>query len=385
MSKAIENFRSEFFLDSPTHVPLNNAGISLLSRKCVAKLNELSLQYATEGAFIGPFIEEWAQSKLILAKFLNAKGKEVAWTPNCSSAISFVANGYEFLKGEEIVILENEYPSNFYPWVQRSKVMGSTLRIVKAEKDLSRSLEKVIQAINVNTRIVAVSHVQSDCGYLMDISALSEAASKVGAIVVVDVIQSMGVLPLDFKTLGADVLCGGSHKWICGPAGAGILVVKEELLSKIAPCLHGALNYGSFEDAPSLEKVPYADARKFEQGTVSFHSILGCATALSLLQEYSVDNLWIKAKSLRTLLENELKEMGFIVYGNPQATGPQISLTYPREKIQKFSEALHKERISHALRPAPVEEGKVLRFSPHSYNTSDEINFALKTLKKVLN
>ena len=380
----VDKFRKEFFLDSPTHIALNNAGTSHLTKKAFDKLKQVSEALAFEAAFILPLFAEKEKAKETLAQFLNAKISEVAWVQNCSSALSMVAQGYEEKSNEEIVILENEYPANFYPWIQRSKRNHSQLRIVPVEKDLTRVEEKIISQINSKTRIVAFSHIQSDSGFKINVAAVAEAAHKVGAIVVLDVIQSMGIETIDFKTIGADIICGGSHKWLCGPIGAGFLVTKENLLEKISPCLHGANNYGTFEDASCVTKTPFNDARRFEQGTVSFHTILGTAASLEVLRDYNVDNLGKKALSLRNYLVEQLIELGFHVYGNVKATGPQVSVSHPKVKIEEFSDFLNREKISHALRPAPVQEKKVLRLSPHAYNTKEEIAFAVETLKKVL-
>ena len=380
----VDQFRKEFFLEAPTHVALNNAGTSLLTRKAFDKLKKVSEALAFEAAFILPLFAEKEKAKETLAMFLNAKVSEVAWVQNCSSALSMVAQGYEEKRDEEIVILENEYPANFYPWIQRSKRNHSQLRIVPVEKDLTRVEEKIISQINPRTRIVALSHIQSDCGFKVDVQVIAEAAHKVGAIVVLDVIQSMGIETIDFQKIGADIVCGGSHKWLCGPIGAGFLVAKENILEKITPCLHGANNYGTFEDASCVTKTPFQDSRRFEQGTVSFHSILGTAASLEVLRDYNVDNLGKKALFLRNYLVEHLNELGFHVYGSSKATGPQVSVSHPKIKIDELSNALNKEKISHALRPAPVQEQKVLRLSPHAYNTKEEITFAIETLKKVL-
>jgi selenocysteine lyase/cysteine desulfurase len=381
MAKNIENFRKEFFLENPTHVPLNNAGLCLLPKTAAKKLEESTYMLARDGASgFSKIFEEWDLSKKVLGQFLGANPSEIAWTPNCSSALSFVADGYEPKDGEEVVIFENEYPANFYPWMARAKRYGSQLKIVKAEADLSRPTEKIIAAITPKTRIVALSHIQSDCGYLMDISAIAEAAHKVGAILVVDVIQSAGIYPIDFHKMNVDILCGGLHKWLCAPAGAGFLMMKVELAKKIQPNLHGALNYGTFEDAPSLGKTPYEDLRRFEQGTPSFHSICAAIPSLQLLEEYSVDNLWKKSHELRKVLLEGVLELGFDTYGGTQ-TGPHLSITHKKHPIKQFSDALMKEKISHALRPAPTAEGKVLRLSPFAYNTVDEMKHAVATLK----
>lgn len=384
MENVVDNFRKEFFLEAPSHVALNNAGTSLLTKKSFNQLKKVSEALAFEGAFIHPLFAEREKAKETLAQFLNAKVSEVAWVQNCSAALSMVAQGYEQKSHEEIVILENEYPANFYPWVERSKRNQSQLRIVPVEKDLTRVEEKIISQINSRTRIVALSHIQSDCGFKADITSIAAAAHKVGAIVVLDVIQSMGIETIDFQKLGADIICGGSHKWLCGPIGAGFMVAKENFLEKITPCLHGANNYGTFEDASCVTRTPFQDARRFEQGTVSFHSILGTAASLEVLKDYNVDNLGKKALFLRSYLTEHLNELGFHVYGCSKATGPQVSVSHPKVKIEEFSIALNKEKISHALRPAPVHEQKVLRLSPHAYNTKDEIAFAIETLKKVL-
>ncbi len=381
MAKDIEAFRKEFFLDQPTHVPLNNAGLCLLPKNTLKKLEEVNYQLAKDGPnCLGQVFADWDESKTLLANLLGASANEIAWTPNCSASISFVADGYEHQKDEEIVIFENDYPANFYPWVARSKRYQSKLIIVKAEYDLSRSLEKVISSITSKTRIVAVSHIQSDCGYLMDISEIAKAAHKVGAIVVVDVIQSAGIYPIDFHKMNVDILCGGMHKWLCSPPGAGFLVIKESVASKVAPVLHGALNYGSFEDAPSIEKLPLEGVRRFEQGTPSFHSVLGSIPSLKIISDYSVDNLWKKSHELRKVLKEGISELGFVVHGGAN-TGPHLSMNHPKFPILRFSEALSKEKISHALRPAPLSEGKVLRLSPHAYNTPEEMKHAIETLK----
>lgn len=384
MAKSIENFRKEFFLENPTHVPMNNAGLCLLPKCSAKKLEESTQLLARDGAnCFSKIFEEWDLSKKVLGQFLGADPKEIAWTPNCSAALSFVADGYEPKSGEEIIIFENEYPANFYPWAARAKRYGSQLKVVKAEADLSRPVDKIIAAITPKTRVIALSHIQSDCGYLMDISAIADAAHKVGAILVVDVIQSAGIYPIDFHKMKIDIICGGLHKWLCAPAGAGFLMMKTELAKKIQPNLHGALNYGTFEDAPTLDKVPFEDLRRFEQGTPSFHSVCAAIPSLQMLSEYSVDNLWKKSHELRKVLHEGMQELGFNFYGG-NSTGPHLSASHNKVPVKAFSEALVKEKISHALRPAPVAEGKVLRLSPFAYNTVDEMKLTIATLKKAV-
>ena len=387
MQISTENFRKEFHLDTPSHVPMNNAGLSLLTKKAGERMAKVTSHHLTDAAYLEPYYEEIIKAKSTLAKFLDTEPENVAWTPNCSAAISFVAGGLEFSPGEEIVVFENEYPSNFYPWTHRAEKLGSKLRVVPIEKNLSRKMENILGNINAQTKVVAFSHVQSDCGYLTDISQVSKAAHAVGAIVVVDVIQSMGVIPLSLETSGADIFCGGSHKWTCGPLGAGFLAIKKNVISRIAPLLHGALNYGTFCEPSQMGKKTFTDARKFEQGTPSFHSVLGAAASMEVLLAYGVDNLRKKTKELRAALEQHVRELGFFVYGDsngPEKSGPQISISHSKKGIDVFSQALIQEKITHALRPAPVTEQKVLRLSPHAYNTKDEIDFVAQTLKKVL-
>jgi cysteine desulfurase/selenocysteine lyase len=384
MAKDVEHFRQEFLLEKPTHIPLNNAGLGMIPRATQTKMNEMVSYNAANGVFAWQhFFEHWLDAKKTLASFIGAKESEVTWTTSCSEAISFVANGYKASAGEEIVIFENDYPANFYPWVDRARRLGSKLNIVKCEKDLTRPLEKVVAQITNKTKIVALSHIQSDCGYLLDISEVAAAAHKVGAILVVDVIQSAGVCPLNFEKSGADVFCGGNQKWLCGLMGAGFLVVKESLLDSISPSLHGALNYGQFDEQPKIEKNYFKDIRKFEQGTPSMYSLIGSAQSMKVLADYSVDNLWKKSQSLRSLLKSNLKDLGFTIYGG-ESTGPQISVSHMKIESKKISEALLKEKISHTLRPVPIEGGKVLRLSPHAYNTQEEISFVIEVIKKAI-
>lgn len=384
MTKNVELFRKEFSLEEPTHIPLNNAGMCLVPKVTARKLEEITQLYAREGNYCAPIIfEQLDRARASLARLVGAEASEISWTPNCSAGISFIANGFEKTEGEEIVIFENDYPANFYPWCARARENKSELKIIQAESDLCRIVEKVVKAITPKTRIVAFSHIQSDCGYLMDISPVAEAAHRVGAIVVVDVIQSAGICPIDFKTMGADVLSGGTHKWLCSPAGAGFLAIKENVLKKISPTLHGALNYGMWDESPAVGKQPFENCRKFEQGTPSFHSILGAMTSVEMIQEYAVDNLWKKAQGLRQKLKNELADAGFQILGGAR-TGPHISITHSKKDIREVSRALDQQRISHALRPVPLATGKVLRLSPHAYNTEQEISHTIDVIKKAI-
>ena len=383
----IETFRGEFFLDAPTHVPLNNAGITLLPKTTVHELEIVSKRLATDGAYLEPLFIDYHKSKELLAKFLGTEVKNVSWTQNCSAAISIVAAGYEAVEGEEIVIFENDYPANFYPWVQRAKKHGSLLKIVKAHNNLCRPADDVIKEINSKTRVVAISMIHSDCGYLMDISAIADAAHKVGALVVVDTIQSLGVYPFDFSKSNIDVLCCGTHKWLCGPVTAGILAIKENKIQEIKPLLHGATNYGSYEDASDTLKNYFEDSRRFEQGSAPLHPILGARKSIEVLMNYGVDKIYDFSMAMRKILETGVKEMGFNVMGDSVKTGPQLSFFHPRISLSRFSEALNKEKISHALRPAPIHiapEAKVLRLSPFAYNTDEEMHFALSILRRVL-
>ena len=189
---------------------------------------------------------------------LGARPEQVAFMRNTSDGLSTVANGLTWRPGDNLVTFRNEFPSNIYPWLRARDAFGVEVRMCE-EREGRVDLEQLIGLIDAKTRIVAISHVQYATGFRCDLERLANAARAHDALLVVDVIQSLGVVPLDVQSEMIDVAAGACHKWLLTPEGVGFLFLSDRARERIQPTLVGWIsvpdpeNYDNFEQGWNRE------------------------------------------------------------------------------------------------------------------------------------
>src|SRR5688572_22130147 len=156
------------------------------------------------------------RARRLLAELLGARPEQVAFMRNTSDGLSTVANGLKWRTGDNLVTFRNEFPSNIYPWLRLREAFGVEVRLCQ-EGEGRIDLDELIGLIDSHTRVVSISHVQYASGFRADLQRLARAARAHDALLVVDVIQSLGVLPLDVESELVDVAAGACHKWLLTP------------------------------------------------------------------------------------------------------------------------------------------------------------------------
>ncbi len=363
-----ERFRADFAFD-PDAVLLNNAGVAPMSRIAEAGIARV-VRHMLRGWFdLGEALRLYEQARVALARLVGARPEDVALLQTCAAAISQVALGLRLRPGDEIVTVDQEYPSNAYAWHVAAQRASALIRTVRSQPDYSLPTESVVAAIGPLTRVVAVSWVQFQTGAVLDLAAISAACRRYGAWLVVDAIQGLGVLPFDLHRMGVDAVCGGTHKWLCGPLGQGFLALAPGRAAELLPLLHGAMTYGTPDDPVDPGRSPRPDARRFEPGAPML--IPGAATAATVerLLSFGIENLHQAALSISDRLITGLATRGAqLLLPVGSALRSPIVTFIPRGPIDSTAARLTAKKIAFARRAGGI------RLAPHAFNNTADVD-----------
>jgi cysteine desulfurase/selenocysteine lyase len=310
------------------------------------------------------------RTRRLLAGVLGARPEQVAFVRNTSDGLSTVANGLSWKAGDNVVTFRNEFPSNIYPWLRLRDAFGVEVRMVN-EKEGRVDLDELIALIDGRTRIVAISYVQYASGFRANIEKIARAARAHDALVVVDVIQALGVQPIDVEAELIDVAAGACHKWLLTPEGLGYLYLSDRARDRVSPTLVGWVSVPNPDDYNNFEQGWNRGTLPWETGTGPAALIHGLEESLKLLTQMGIADIRDYLEALTDHLCAQLQHSEYRVLSSRQ----------PSEKSQIVC-IQHKGGISplelyHHLAKRNIvtaPRGDRLRISPHLYNTTEEID-----------
>jgi selenocysteine lyase/cysteine desulfurase len=243
---------------------------------------------------------------------------------------------------------------------------------------MATPVERLVERFTDHTRVVAISWVQYQSGAVTDLARLAAACRARGIWTVVDGFQGLGLYPCELDRWGIDVLCTGSHKWLAGPVGVGILAVRRDRLPALRPLVIGAHTYGTCDDPTSAACTLRRDADRFESGSRQVLDILALEASAQLFLETGIGNVLGEVRRLAGILREGLLALGFPVVspGDPPYGGiVTFSPTGRGRTVAWAAQRLREARITFAPR------GPGIRLSPHAHNTDDDIARALACLR----
>jgi selenocysteine lyase/cysteine desulfurase len=294
-----------------------------------------------------------------IAKLINSSPYEISFVPNTSYGINIVANGLDFKPGDKIITDSLEFPATVYPFLVLKK-KGINVDIVKVSPENIE--ENILEKIDSNTKLISISHVSFNTGVRIDVKKIVSKAKKVGAYVLLDIIQSAGAVEVDAKDLGVDFAVAGGYKWLMAPQGSGFIYVKNGLIED--PPFYGwksSKNYLNFNATEfELERGP----RRFEIGTIDVAANIGLGKSAEIISNYKKD---IEKRVLElSKLAIDLAEDKKLEVITPKTKMAGI-VVIKSENSKKIVEALAQKRIIVSAR------GEGIRISCHFYNTNSEI------------
>lgn len=333
------------------------------------------------------------EARVAVRDFLHAKSsQEIIFTRNTTEALNLVAYSYGLSHvhaGDEVVVSILEHHSNLLPWQMVCRQTGATLKFIDCEMDGRLDLNKVSEIITDKTKIVAVTHVSNVIGRVNPIREIADMAHSVGAVIVVDGAQSTPHIPVDVQALDADFLAFSGHK-VFGPMGIGALYGKRRLLEKMPPFLSG----GEMIESVTRTGATYAELPyKFEAGTGNAAGAVGLHAAIRYMQSVGFDTMHERETALAARMMAGMADMPFIhVLGseNPAEHSGIVTFTVDGVHPHDVSEILAADGVCiraghHCAQPLLKHLGysSTVRASCAFYNTSDEVNRLLDSLKTI--
>jgi selenocysteine lyase/cysteine desulfurase len=364
------------------YVYLNSASISLMPQPALRAMEEYERSILSAGTVS---LDEEAEVQALdgarsyVARLIGADEGSVAICSSCTEALCQLA--WALGPSGNIVSIDIEFPSVVYPWVRVAKETGAEVRLVRAVDDpASLSIDHIAELIDDGTSVVCVSHVQYSTGFCLDLADLAELAHAHGALCIVDMTQSAGVIPADVKATGIDAAVATAYKWLCGPFGAAFFYLSPELFDRLEPALvgwRGTSDMWTF-DATNLT---YADdMRRFEFSTLSYSSAFGLARSLEYLSAVPVEAVRDHSIELTSRLATGLDELGATIVSPREGArrGSIMTSRFPGRDGELVAAELNRRGVIVSPRFGAA------RFSPHLFNTQDDIDRALEVLAQVL-
>ena len=305
-------------------------------------------------------------TRAVFAQIVGARPEEIAIVPAVSSAAGIVAaNMPPAKRGESIVVADNEFSSNFFPWLLLRE-RGYEVRTVHFTGD-GMSADAYGEVADGGTRLIAVSAVHSPNGYRTDLAALGRVAARSGAWLFVDACQAAGAVSLDVERDGVDFLAAASHKFLLGSRGMGYLFVRRALLDRIRPVLPGwkaaRTPLESFY-GPTMDLSPTAS--KLDTSLVWFAALAEQA-ALGVLRQFGIEAILDRNAQLSRRLHDALAAHCSAFRPFPEHHRSTI-VSVPVDDTETVATRLRTANVV-----ASVRAGKI-RLSVHFYNLEAEID-----------
>lgn len=354
-----------FNLD-PALLYVNHAAVSPWPVRTV----EAVKQFAEENGYVGSrHYEQWLgveqELKQSLATLINAESAdEIALLKNTSEGLSLVAQGVTWNPGDNIVISDQEFPSNFIPW-DALRHKGVELRIANISQ-ADDPEEAIISQMDEHTRLLSISAVQYASGIRMDLSRLGKACKHFKSLFCVDAIQQIGAIQFDTQAIDADFVIADGHKWMLGPEGLAMFYCKKSSMDQLSLQQFGWHMVEDISDFSAMKNwQPASTARRFECGTQNMLSVHALNASIGILLELGMP---VVEKAVQDNVQSLIKlfqALPGITILSPQSIERHAGIfTFTKSGVdnQQLYESLVKQGVVCASR------GGGIRFSPHFHN-----------------
>jgi len=354
--------------------------------KSVAEVGVRSLYGKEDPTSVKPddFFKNTAALRTEFARLINANSeRDCAIIPSVSYGMANVAKNLKAGKGDNIVIADEQFPSNVYAWKELERERGIELKYVQAPKVREGRgklwNERILEAIDSNTKMIATGHVHWADGTKFDLKAIRKRADEVGAIMAIDGTQSIGALPFDVQEFRPDAVVAAGYKWLMGPYASGIAYYGEYFRDG-KPIENNWMNRLNSEDFRNL--INYQDeyqpgSIRYEVGESANFILTPMLTqAIKQVNAWGPENIQAYCKSMTAVCMTELKNLGVQIedeaYRGEHLFGLRLPEHMDMEALRARFEA---ERIYVSVR------GNSIRISPHLYNTQSDLEKLVETFE----
>jgi selenocysteine lyase/cysteine desulfurase len=356
---------------------LNSAAVSPIPTASIDAVNAQLADVSLNGSNNYP---EWIATKnrarALAAEMLGVEAEQIAFMRNTSDGFAAVANGLEWLPGDNIVSYEYEFPANFYPWRMVRDRSDVELRLCP-DRGGRIDLDEFIGMIDRNTKLVSISAVQYGTGFRADLERIGRAARDIDALFAVDIIQGFGAFGFDLPAQFVDIASGASHKWLCAPEGCGILYISDRARERVEPTFVGWISVETPWDFADRAQAFKPNALAWESGTGASSLFYGLEQSLKLLNDTGLEKIekYLEGLSDELCEGLDAKDYDIVSSRKPGEKSAIVCLKHRGgENCNSIAERLMAENIIVSPR------NDVLRIAPHFYNNSRDIQTLVEAL-----
>ena len=375
----LDRYRSEFpILENTTYMISHSLGA--MPRKVYDKLRTYADLWSTRG--IRAWAEGWWDMPVttgnLIASLIGANPGEVVMHQNVSVAVSVILSSFIYKPPRnKILYFDVDFPTVIYV-LETQKRRGAEVVCIPATEGLRVPVDAMLDAIDERTLIVPLSYVFFKNSEKVDVAAIVKKAHDNGALVLLDVYQATGTVPVDVQKMDIDFLVGGSVKWLCGGPGAGYLYVKPELYNQLEPSVTGWMAHEhpfAFETGP----IKYAaNSMRFLHGSPQIPALYAAQAGYELINKIGVDS--IRQKSLRqtNLIFSLCEKYGYRTPTprNADQRGGTVVVDVPH------GDAILKELAARNVL-ADYRPDAGIRISPHFYTLDSEIESTFEIMEEI--
>lgn len=313
-----------------------------------------------------------------LARLVNAPSHgDIALVKNTSEALSLVAFGLTWQAGDQVVISDEEFPSNRVVW---EALADQGVEVIQANLSAEDPEARLLAACGQRTRLLSVSAVQFGSGLRLDLERLGQGCRERGVLFCVDAIQQVGALPFDVQRYDCDFAMADGHKWMLGPEGLGFFYCRASLRAQLTLHAYGWHMLEQLGDFERRQWRPARSARRFECGSPNMLGACALEASLSLLEEVGKETV---AQQLQVRVEHLLQGLGSIA--GVRVISPRqllrragiVTFTIDGHDMQQVYRTLADEQVICAQRAGGI------RFSPHFYTDERLIDEALQKVRRI--
>jgi isopenicillin-N epimerase len=358
------------FVMPPQLAVMNAANLCPSSRPVLEALTASTRDIDENPSFenrekLGPAKEATRQR---VAEFLRVTPEEIVLTRNTSESNNLVSSGLDLKAGDEIVAFADNHPSNLVAWREKGKRFGYTVTTVDAvnpHPGAEYYVDAFTKALTPRTKVLALTHLTSTVGDLLPVAELCRLARDRGILTVIDGAQSFGLMDVDLSAMQPDFYSGSAHKWPCGPKEAGVLFINRRAHDRIWPSI-----YSAYPGAVGISKTFEAFGQRDEPALIAF------ASALAFQVNIGRQQVERRACELAQALMTGLKKIDGVqiwTHQSPDRSRAVVSFRPGSLDARKLAATLYqRDRI--ACAPRGGEDRTGLRFSPHVYNSMEEVD-----------
>lgn len=321
------------------------------------------------------------------AKLINVTApKRIVVVPSASYGFATVTKNLDILKDQHIIVAAEQFPSNYYPWKSLCDEKGCSLITITPPDDFAnrgkRWNEKILEAINVNTKVVALGNVHWADGTLFNLESIRKRTKDVGALLIIDGTQSIGAMPFDVEKIQPDALICAGYKWLLGPYSIG-LAYYGKYFDGGKPIEENWINRLYSEDFAGL--VSYQDAYqegslRYEVGEHSNFNLLPMLhKAVQQLNHWGPERIQEYCRHISAGPIKQLKEKGFSIEDEGWRGSHLFGIRFPQTaNLDTIKQQLLRHKVYVSYR------GNAIRVSPNVYNTSTDLQKLAKVLVKAV-